>query len=103
MHLIADYPNTRAGDRFEFRKRLGNTHKVKVAPLRNIAETAPYLHDGRYRTLADSLGQRLDAYLVREASLRDEVELGPGELEALVAFMESLTGEIDPHYLARGD
>jgi cytochrome c peroxidase len=103
IHLIDNYPNTRAGDHFEFRKRLGNTHKFKVAPLRNIARTGPYLHDGRYPTLHAALRERLIAYMVREASIRDTVDLAEGELDALVAFLGSLTGQIDREYIAITD
>ena len=103
IHLIDDYPNTRASDKFEFRKRLGNTHKFKVAPLRNIARTGPYLHDGRYPTLHAALKERLIAYMVREAGIRDAVDLAEGELDALVAFLGSLTGRIDREYIATTD
>jgi cytochrome c peroxidase len=103
VHLKADYPNTRAGDQFEFRKRLGNTHKFKVAPLRNIARTGPYLHDGRYPTLHAALRNRFLAYMVREASIRDTVDLAEGELDALVAFLGSLTGQVDREYIATTD
>jgi cytochrome c peroxidase len=103
IHLIGDYPNTRAGDQFEFRKRLGNTHKFKVAPLRNIARTGPYLHDGRYQTLHAAVRNRLTAYMVREAGTRDTVDLAEGELDALVAFLGSLTGQIDGEYIATTD
>ena len=103
IHLIDKYPDTRAGDRFVFRKRLGNTHKFKVAPLRNIARTGPYLHDGRYRTLHDSLRERLIAYMIREAGIRDTVDLAEGELDDLVAFLGSLTGQVDRDYIATTD
>ena len=103
IHLIENYPDTRAGDQLVFRKKLGNTHKFKVAPLRNIARTGPYLHDGRYRTLHDSLRERLIAYMIREAGTRDTVDLAEGELDALVAFLDSLTGQIDQDYIATAD
>jgi cytochrome c peroxidase len=103
IHLIKNYPDTPEGDRLVFRKRLGNTHKFKVAPLRNIARTGPYLHDGRYRTLQDSLGDRLTAYTIREAGIRDTVDLAEGELEDLVAFLGSLTGKVDRDYIATAD
>ena len=103
IHLIENYPDTPAGDRFEFRKRLGNTHKFKIAPLRNIARTGPYLHDGRYRTLQDSLSERLIAYMIREAGIRDTVDLAEGELEDLVAFLDALTGQVDRDYVATTD
>jgi cytochrome c peroxidase len=103
IHLIDNYPKTRAGDRFEFRKRLGNTHKFKIAPLRNIARTGPYLHNGRYPTLHDSLRERLIAYMIREVGIRDTVDLAEGELDDLVAFLGSLTGQIDQQYIATED
>ena len=103
IHLIQEYPNTAAGDRLVFRKRLGNTHKFKVAPLRNIARTGPYLHDGRYPTLHDALRERLIAYMIREASIRDTVDLAEGELDDLVAFLGSLTGQVDRDYIATAD
>jgi cytochrome c peroxidase len=103
MHLIENYPKTRAGDRFEFRKQLGNTHKFKIAPLRNIARTGPYLHDGRYPTVHDSLRERLTASMIREASTRDPVDLAEGELNDLAAFLGLLTGQIDQKYIATAD
>jgi cytochrome c peroxidase len=103
IHLIAEYPNTRAGDQFEFRKRLGNAHKFKIAPLRNIARTGPYLHDGRYPTLHAVLTERFNAYMVREAGTHDTVDLVEGELDALVAFLGSLTGQVDREYVATAD
>lgn len=103
IHLMHNYPDTPAGDRFEFRKRLGNVHKFKVSPLRNITRTAPYLHDGRYATLEQSLGARLEAYMVREALIRDTVRFREGELDALIAFLEALTSSLPDkeHGLAR--
>jgi len=103
IRLIEEYPDTRAGDRLVFRKRLGNTYKFKVAPLRNIARTGPYLHDGRYQTLHDSLGERLTAYMIREAGNSDTVDLAEGELDDLVVFLGSLTGQIDLEYIVTTD
>jgi cytochrome c peroxidase len=100
LHLIADYPNTAAGVRLELRKHLGNTDKFKIAPLRNIVETAPYLHDGRDADLAANLGARLDAYVVSEAGIRDTVDMSSRERAALLAFLGALTGEVDPDLIA---
>jgi len=99
MHLNEDYPNTPDGDNFEFRKKLGNTYKVKISPLQNITKTAPYLHDGRYPTLEASLNSRLDAYMIREVGIHDTVELHHNELKAMIAFFASLTGTINQDYI----
>jgi cytochrome c peroxidase len=83
--------------------------KFKVATLRNIAKTAPYLHNG----LFDNLKEVVDFYNQRDldskkspterrwppAEVQENVndeELGdlkltPEEVDALVAFMETLT------------
>ena len=41
--------------------------------------------------------------MIREAGIRDTVVLAEGELDALVAFMGSLTGQIDREYIATTD
>ncbi|MEQ1919025.1 MAG: cytochrome c peroxidase [Elusimicrobiota bacterium] len=65
----------------------------KTPPLRGVALTAPYMHDGRFATLADVV-----AFYDRggDDSDHDEeiVELGltPEEREDLTAFLGALTG-----------
>jgi hypothetical protein len=41
--------------------------------------------------------------MIREAGIRDTVDLAAGELDALVAFLGSLTGQIDHAYIATTD
>lgn len=64
---------------------------MRVPTLRNIALTAPYMHDGRYATLDAVLDhyERIGA-LHREARLK-AFTLSAGEREDLKAFLESLT------------
>jgi len=57
----------------------------RIAPLRNVAETAPYFHDGSSPTLRDAVSIMGSAQLGRG--------FNPDEVGALVAFLESLTGE----------
>src|SRR5690606_33840498 len=63
----------------------------RIAPLRNVALTAPYFHDGSAETLHDAV------------SIMGRVQLNQRftdeEVDALVAFLESLTGEFPliPH------
>lgn len=74
--------------------------RFKPASLRNIAVRPPYMHDGRFQTLrevvefyservqaSDSLDERLKAL---DGSPR-RVNLTDAEIDALVAFLESLT------------
>jgi cytochrome c peroxidase len=69
-------------DRFVFR----------VASLRNVAATAPYFHDG---SVAE-----LDEALKIMTRLQVGVELEPVQLRQLQAFLESLTGRLDPEVAA---
>lgn len=70
----------------------------KTPSLRQVALTAPYMHDGRFATLAavlehyDQLPDKA-ATGHREESLRP-LDLTDEEKEALVAFLTALSGEI---------
>lgn len=60
-------------------------YRFKVPSLRNIALTAPYLHDGTQQSLQD---------VVRVmGAVQLDVDLSDAQVERLVAFLESLTGE----------
>ena len=64
--------------------------------LRNVAETAPYMHDGSLSTLADVVdhydrGGAANPFL--DAELRP-LGLSPADKRALVAFLETLTGQV---------
>jgi len=57
----------------------------RIAPLRNVGLTAPYFHDGSAATLHDAVAIMGNVQLQRQFT--------PEEIDALVAFLESLTGE----------
>ncbi|MDR3457602.1 MAG: cytochrome c peroxidase [Verrucomicrobiae bacterium] len=74
--------------------------KFATPSLRNIALTAPYMHDGRFRTLADvvrhyctgiSRSATLDPNLAKHPD--GGVPLNAADQQALVAFLETLTDE----------
>jgi len=64
----------------------------RVPSLRNVALTPPYFHDGRAATLADAVRTMGKVQLDRD--------LEPGEIDAIVQFLGTLTGELDGHPLA---
>jgi len=80
------------------------TAKVKESLLEQIKANC-LKSDGNisYPALRDSLEERLVAYMIREAGIRDTVDLAEGELDDLVAFLGSLTGQIDREYIATAD
>ncbi len=66
-------------------------HVFRVAPLRNVALTSPYFHDGSATTLHDAVSVMGNVQLNRRFT--------DDEVDAIVAFLESLTGEFPliPH------
>jgi len=68
-------------------------HVFKVPSLRNVAKTGPYFHEGQVPSLGEAV--RLMAW--------HQVgrELPQVEVEAIVAFLDSLTGRIDEELIAR--
>ncbi len=78
---------------FNVTKNPINMHEFKVPSLRNIALTAPYLHDGSAKTLEEviklmgvyQVGQPIPAY----------------EIPYIVKFLESLTGGLPENTVTR--
>ena len=75
----------------------------KTPTLREIARTAPYMHDGSLATLADVVefydkGGRPNPNLF---SIIRPLRLTPEEKQALVRFLESLSGDVTSTPLAR--
>ncbi len=78
--------------RFNTTKLEADRYVFRVAMLRNIARTAPYFHDGSVDKLEDAV------------RIMGEVQLGrtltSQEIGDIVAFLQSLTGELPAHYAA---
>lgn len=79
--------------RFAAPGEVGTRYQFRTPPLRNVAVTAPYMHDGSVATLFDAVG-----HPARSASSSDTAAPGPAPLSAqekldLVAFLETLTDE----------
>ncbi len=86
----------------------GRFHETKVATdngsfktptLRNIAKTAPYMHDGELKTLSDVVdyyagGGNSNAYLDPEMK---KIHLSGQDRADLVQFLGSLTGDMPPN------
>jgi cytochrome c peroxidase len=90
LGAVKPFPTEDSG-RFQVTQRESDRGVFKVPSLRNAAETAPYFHDGNVENL--------------EAAVRlmGEHQLGRrgDEVDRIVAFLESLTGEVDAVYIAR--
>jgi cytochrome c peroxidase len=103
---LGGYPGDNTG-LFEFTRRSRDMGRFRVPPLRNVALTAPYMHDGSLATLEEVM----DHYAAggrnvtsgpwtgdgRESPYKNPLvrpfPLSAEERADLIAFMESLTDE----------
>lgn len=72
--------------RYLVTKEEDDKHVFKVPGLRNVALTAPYLHDASAKTLEDAVDVMFRYQLGRVGSREDKV--------AIIKFLNTLTGEL---------
>ena len=72
--------------RYNITKREEDKYIFKVPSLRNIALTAPYMHDGRSKTLEEAINLMSKYQLGRP--------LDKNDMDDIVSFLKSLTGEL---------
>lgn len=72
--------------RFDASGKEADKYFFKVPSLRNVAKTNPYFHDGSVETLEEAI--------TIMATIQLNKELTPEQVSNMVAFMESLTGEV---------
>ena len=72
--------------RFHFSGNPGEKRMWRVPPLRNIALTAPYFHNGSVSTLSEAV--RVMARVELNLTLKES------DVADIVAFLESLTGQL---------
>ncbi|MCA9574225.1 MAG: cytochrome-c peroxidase [Polyangiales bacterium] len=96
MGAVQDYFALRGGEvteadlgRFNFTHEEGDRHFFKVPTLRNVAQTAPYFHDGSQAELAGAVRIMGQVQLGRE--------LTDAQVEDIVAFLRALDGELPAH------
>jgi len=93
-------PNNPDYGRFEVTKGEGNKYGFKVPTLRNVVLNAPYMHNGKFKTLEEVL----DFYAAgggpgagfNEPKVDDKIHkyaITPEEKQDLIAFLYSLTDE----------
>jgi cytochrome c peroxidase len=79
--------------RFDVTKSDPDKHMWRVPSLRNIANTAPYFHNGSVKTLDEAV--RVMAKTQLNQDLADE------DVKLIVAFLTSLTGEFPKQVMPR--
>jgi cytochrome c peroxidase len=91
LGLVTPYPTADPG-RAKLTGEPTDEGVFKVPSLRNVAETAPYFHDGSIATLPETVRIMARHQLGRE--------LDDAQLQSIVTFLRSLTGTLDPEYIA---
>jgi cytochrome c peroxidase len=81
---------TLAGIRGHGRRR---RPRFRVPGLRNVAETAPYYHDGSIAALDEAVRNMATHQL--------GISIDTADLDAILAFMDALTGEPPAGYIAK--
>lgn len=89
-----DHPKPELG-RYTVTREPQDRGRFRTPSLRNVALTAPYMHDGRFATLGDVLahyqrGGIANPYL--DERIRPPLALTEAERADLIAFLQSLTG-----------
>lgn len=83
-------------------KSSGDAGKFKIPSLRNVALTAPYMHDGRFETLEDVIDHysesiethpNLDRRLRGPDGKARQMNISPAEKTAIIAFLHTLTDQ----------
>lgn len=92
LGLIKAWPELKDLGRFEATKQESDKHYFKVPSLRNVTETAPYLHDGSVKTIEEMVKMMAEYQLAK--SLTDE------EVASIVTFLKALKGDIPKEYVA---
>jgi len=90
--LIEEWPHLTDVGRFDVTKEEDDRAKFRVPTLRNVEKTGPYMHDGAIQALPEMV--RLMAKHQLGKTLTD------GEVEDVVAFLKSLTGELPQQYIS---
>lgn len=89
---VIPWPNQKDQGRAQITKVPGDRMMFKVPSLKNIEKTGPYFHDGS----TSELSQAVRLMARHQLGL----ELAEDEVKAILAWMHSMTGRIDPAYVA---
>jgi cytochrome c peroxidase len=84
--------------RYEVTRRNVNKSAFKTPTLRDVARRGPYMHDGSIVTLKEVVAFYARGGIANPSLSPDmaRLDLSASEQDDLVAFLESLTGEIAP-------
>jgi cytochrome c peroxidase len=93
LGLVKPFPHQKDLGRFKVTKQDSDKMVFRVASLRNIEKTGPYLHDGSETDLGNVVKLMGRHQLGRE--------LPDADVAVIVEFLKALTGELPSAYIAK--
>lgn len=90
--LVKPWPSQADSGRYNVTHRAEDLFVFKVPPLRNVVQTSPYFHDGSINDLHEAVRLMWRHQLGRE--------LTDAEIQSIVAWLGTLTGDIPVRYIA---
>ncbi|WP_437965895.1 cytochrome c peroxidase [Sorangium sp. So ce260] len=93
LGLVRSWPDTMDRGVFEITKKQADFMVFRVPTLRNVAATGPYFHDGSVSSLQEAVRLMAKHQLGKD--------LGPTQVEQIVVWLKSLTGELPTEYIAK--
>jgi len=91
LGLAKPWPGLKDNGRSDITKNEGEKNFFKVPSLRNITETAPYLHDGSVKTLDEMVGRMAEHQLGKHLSSE--------QTASIVTFLKALKGDLPTDYI----
>lgn len=88
--LITSDPAIAALGRFNVTRKPADIGKYRTPSLRNVAVTAPYMHDGSQKTLEEAVDYEI---YYHSAEQKTPIILTPRERADVVAFLRTLTSD----------
>ena len=93
LGVVKPWPNQKDQGRYEVTKNEADRMLFKAASLRNVMKTAPYFHDGSAETIEEA---------IRTMSQHQApIPLTDADVKQMVAWFETLTGEIPRDYIKK--
>lgn len=93
LGVVKPWPNQKDLGRYVVTKQAKDRMMFKTPSLRNVAKTAPYLHDGSVKTLEEAVSLM--------AEYQHGKKLTPAEVDSIVTWLKTLTGELPLDYIRR--
>jgi len=95
----------RDSGRMNITKKASDIFAFKTPSLRNVALTAPYMHDGRFKTLKDvlnnyNLGGTVPTVVNKDSKIHP-LNLSDADMSDIIAFLQTLTDDkftVNPNF-----